>query len=72
MSGHIACTCKGTREEKMKSWYVSRRNFNLSHFESPKGQRHYSEYSTVMCKNCQMFFRSKANYINQLPDGEVN
>ena len=71
MSAHISCTCSGTREERMKNWYVFLRNANRSHFESPKGALHYSEYSTIMCKNCQMCVRSKAKYVDKLSDGSV-
>lgn len=72
MSGWQGCTCEGTRKQKMKNWYVVMRNYNLSHFERPKGCRHYSDYSTVMCKGegCSMVIRTKAGYVKSLPDGQ--
>lgn len=68
MSAHIPCTCLGTRKEKMKNWYVSLRNANRSYFEYPKGRLHYSRYSTVNCKKCNMSIRSKAKFVDKLPD----
>lgn len=69
MSGHTPCTCKGTRKERMKNWYIPSgyKNTNYSYFQYPKGQAHYSDYSTVMCSNCLMVFRSKAQFVNNLP-----
>jgi len=68
MSAHIPCRCEGKRKEKMKSWYVSLRNGNYSHFERPKGEWHPSDYSTVQCRSCSMYIRSKANFVILLPD----
>jgi hypothetical protein len=70
MSGHNPCTCKGTRQERMKNWYVSLRKANRSYFERPQGALHFSEYSTVQCHNCSMLVRSKALFVKTLPDGE--
>jgi len=69
MSGHNPCTCKGTRKDRMKNWYVPEgyRNINYSYFQYPKGQPHDSDYSTVQCSQCLMHIRSKANYVNNLP-----
>ena len=38
MSGHTPCTCKGSRKERIKNWFVPEgyRNTNYSYFESPK------------------------------------
>ena len=68
MSGHNPCTCKGTWEEKRKNWVVTRRNYNNSYFEYPKGQAHYSEYSSISCKKCTGYFRTKAKYVDDLPE----
>ena len=68
MSGWQPCTCEGTFKEKRKNWYVYRRNYNLSYFESPKGGRHYSEWSSVGCRKCLANFRTKANYVSELPN----
>ncbi|PHS09381.1 MAG: hypothetical protein COA78_12025 [Blastopirellula sp.] len=62
----------------MKNWRVFKRNYNNSYFETPKGQAHYSDYSSIMCigegntivtqNGCTMNIRSKANYVDCLPD----
>ena len=69
MSVHNPCTCPGTRTEKMKNWYIVDRNINHSYFEAPKGGPHFSNYSTVHCKKCSMYIRSKANYVFRLGGG---
>ena len=68
MSGHTPCTCKGTREERMKNWYIPEGYYktNYSYFEKPRGQAHYSEYSTIRCTECHMCFRTKAKFVEQL------
>lgn len=65
MSGHNPCRC-GTRI----NWRVIHRQHNHSYFESPKGAEHYSDYSSVTCisKGCTGYFRTKANYVSDLPD----
>jgi len=73
MSVHIPCTCKGSRTERIRSWYVSERKCNYSTFEYPRGEYHPSEYSTVKCSKCQMNIRSKGKFVDLLPDGgEIN
>jgi hypothetical protein len=69
MSGSNPCTCKGSRKEKIKFWYVPKRWYktNYSYFEKPKGCAHYSEYSTVFCARCNMVMRSKASFVDGLP-----
>lgn len=70
MSAHNPCTCKG--KNRRKKWVVVHRNCNYSYFESPKGGKHYSVYSLVTCKTvgCSGFFRTKAKYVDGLPDGK--
>lgn len=80
MSGSNPCTCEGSRKDRMKNWVVTRRNYNTSTFESPRGQRHYSEYSSIACngdggaerqyKGCLKTCRSKAAFVENLPDAE--
>lgn len=72
MSCGNPCTCKGTQKEKRKHWAVIHRNCNYSHFEKPKGQKHYSDYSLIKCMWCLGLFRSKANYVHELPDGKID
>lgn len=57
-------TCRCDRE----SYRVAHRNHNHSHFESPKGAAHYSEYSGIVCLNCGWRFRSKAKWVFRTPD----
>ena len=71
MSGWSACRCEGTRKEKMKNWVVRERNCNYSYFEYPKGEKHYSDYSLVVCKKCGGMFRTKAKYVESLPDDSL-
>ena len=68
MSAHIPCTCPGSRQERTRNWYVSLRCANYSYFESPRGGRHKSDYSTVRCINCLMYKRSKAKFVDDLLD----
>lgn len=70
MSGGSPCTCPGTRKERMRNWFVSLRKANRSYFEAPQGIEHRSDYSTIMCRKCLMGRRSKAKFIDDLPDGE--
>ena len=67
MSGHIACTC-GRKRGDYSSLRVMMRNANYSHFESPKGGKHYSDYSMVICTKCSGQWRTKAKYVDELPD----
>ena len=71
MSAHNPCICKG--KDRRKNWVVIHRNCNYSYFESPKGCRHFSEYSLIMCQTpgCKGFFRTKASYVYGLPDEEI-
>jgi hypothetical protein len=63
MSNGAFCNC----EKKDKSnWVVSSYKSNYSHFEYPKGERHYSDYSQVECKKCGRTWRTKAKYVEEL------
>lgn len=66
MSAWIPCRCEGSHKEKMKNWRVLHRNCNYSYFEYPKGGRHYSDYSQVVCLNCFGNFRTKSDYVDDL------
>jgi hypothetical protein len=72
MSGWIKCSCEKTQKEKRNNWVVIHRNHNHSYFESPKGAEHYSDYSEVVCTKCSGSFRTKANYVDELPNGRWN
>lgn len=73
MSGNIPCTCTGSRNERIKFWYVpeGQRNKNYSYFQKPKGKAHYSDYSTVYCSRCSMSLRSKGLFVRHLPNGYI-
>ena len=66
MGEWIKCECKGRWKEKRENWRVVFKNVNHSHFESPKGAAHYSEYSLVTCIECGANFRTKAKYVDEL------
>jgi len=69
MAVSFSCRC----ETKDKSnWVVIHRNHNHSAFESPKYAEHYSFYSTVYCTKCGAIGRTKAKYVDELPDGDFN
>lgn len=44
------------------------RNANYSYFERPRGGRHYSDYSEIICLNCGKCWRSKAEWVKTCPD----
>lgn len=66
----ISFGCKCEVKDK-KNWKVIRRNYNNSFFESPRGGRHYSEYSSVRCTKCGAIGRTKAKYVVELDDDET-
>lgn len=57
----IKCKCDNPK------WVVLHYKHNHSAFSSPKYAEHYSEYSTVACKNCYATWRTKARYVDNLP-----
>lgn len=65
MSSGIPCKC---RPRDKSNYAVRERNCNHSYFESPRGARHYSDYSLVACKKCGGLWRTKAKYVASLPD----
>lgn len=70
MTGDTRCLCVGPRSEKKQNWVVLHRNHNHSVFEYPAGKEHPSAYSAILCKKCQMVWRSKARYVDDLPNAE--
>jgi len=67
MSGNVPCNCPERKKPlAQRNWVVSQRNHNRSAFNG----YHYtpSAYSTVTCRGCHGFWRTKAAYVNQLPD----
>ena len=71
MSVSFNCHCAERRKPiQERNWEVWQRLCNYSYFEKPRGSRHLSIYSTVYCKSCQALGRTKAKYVNSIPDKE--
>ena len=68
MSGGNSCNC-AVRDKK--NWVVTRRHYNNSYFQKPKGEPHYSDYSSVYCSKCRKLWRTKSKYVKNLPDGDL-
>jgi hypothetical protein len=73
MSGGVVCQCltgtpKQRREQRPKVWEVTQRYCNHSAFNGY--HRTASQWSAVRCKQCNTSWRTKASYVNQLPDME--
>jgi hypothetical protein len=72
MSGGKICQCltggKKQRDDNRKIyWEVLQRNCNHSSFNG--GHYTSSAWSEVRCTQCFANWRTKANYVNELPDG---
>lgn len=57
-------TCECSRDY----YRVLHRNHNHSHFETPKGEEHFSWYSGIVCLRCGWHFRTKAKWVNSTPE----
>ena len=72
MSGGIACNCFGEGKARRspsvrkEHWEVIQRNCNHSSFNG--NRRASSRYSSVRCKKCGACWRTKAPYVDYLPD----
>lgn len=66
MSGGRACRVAGHREY----WRVLVRNANYSAFNG--GRRTASDYSSVHCHECHLVWRTKADYVQTLPNKRAN
>jgi len=70
MSSHIPCTCEkpGDREQlllwRVVNWRVIARCGNTSAFNGYRWTP--SDYSEIVCKNCNGKFRTKAKYVEEL------
>jgi len=60
MSGHTKCTCGRKRGDK-STLRILHYKCNYSAFESPKWEKHPSDYSLVICiaKGCRGSWRTK-------------
>lgn len=65
MSGGTACT---DRKNHQSAWVVSVRKANYSAFNG--GRRTPSDYSEVRCPKCLGVWRTKAAYVDELPNKE--
>jgi hypothetical protein len=59
-----------TDPEHRAHWYVTQRRCNYSAFNG----YHYtpSDYSRVRCPDCGMTWRTKAAYVEELPDAPID
>lgn len=64
LSGGTACLVPAHKPQ----WYVTMRNANYSAYNGYR--RTPSAYSEVRCPACPTRWRTKAAYVNSLPDGE--
>jgi len=69
MSQGIACKCpERNRPLDVRRWVVLQRNANCSAFNGYR--RQCSDYSSVQCHSCGHVWRTKANYVYSLKDGQ--
>lgn len=66
MSGGSKCKCNNPE------WEVVQYKCNYSYFQYPKGEYHDSDYSLLRCKNCDAYWRTKAEYVEKVLSGELN
>ena len=66
MSTSIPCTCKAPMAERRANWAVRDRMCNYSAFSGYR--RTASDYSLVVCTACDGMWRTKAKYVDVLPD----
>lgn len=65
----ISFSCKCAERKKPiaeRKWFVLARNYHASAFNGYRWA--YSEYSTVQCDKCRAVGRTKAAYVQALPD----
>jgi hypothetical protein len=58
--------CRNNTHRAGGRWVVVQRHSNRSAFNG--GRRTPSDYSEVRCLECRTFWRTKAAYVNTLPD----
>ena len=66
MSGGVPCECK---PKTKVNWVVTGRRCNYSAFNGY--HRTSSDYSQVHCRKCRGVWRTKADYVDRLSDGEL-
>lgn len=67
MSQSFNCHCpERNKPIEKRAWFVTQRNYRCSAFDGYRQQ--YSEYSTVNCGLCPACGRTKAKFVDALPD----
>lgn len=72
MTGQVKTSCWCNERNKPiaeRKWTVGRRKYNESTFNG--GHRTTSPYSDVICGSCDTVWRTKAAYVDKLPDGDM-
>lgn len=67
MSGGTKCKCPESKKPVVeRNWFVAQRKCNHSAFSG----YHYtpSDYSSIHCLSCQRAWRTKAGYVDSLPN----
>ena len=73
MSGGKYCMCQEKEKPiSERNWEVTMLKCNYSYFKAPKGGRKPSDYSQVTCNNCNMTWRTKANYVFDLKKNDLH
>lgn len=70
MSVSFGCHCEERKKPpKERNWVVVQRRGNCSAFNG----YHWtpSDYSCLFCKTCGALGRTKASYVDDIPDGEI-
>lgn len=70
MSGGVSCKCPESKKPlASRRWYVWKRHYNTSAFH---GGYQASDYSSVACQACGASWRTKADYVDKLDDGDYS
>jgi len=59
------CTCSGHWTRKLQHYFVTQRGY-----KTELGIEIQSQYSEIKCRQCRRKWRSKAEYVEKLPDGK--
>jgi len=71
MSVSFGCHCPERKKPvKERNWVVLVRKANYSAFNGYKYTP--SDYSEVYCRSCGAIGRTKAKYVDELPDGDID
>lgn len=71
MSQGIACKCPESKKPvKDRAWHVTQRNQNHSAFNGYAATS--SDYSAVRCPACHATWRTKAKFVDRLPNAPAD